>query len=267
MYNDYLQILGLTPGASRQDIKTAYRRLAKKYHPDINKSEEARYKFIKVTEAYKFLTDVGPRPDQEHVGYDYDPYQEKYDAWRETAKAYARERAAEEAANQQNLLEKIFSYFLYFNLVILIFNIIIVIDNFLPEQAHEDRVLAVSQLHFRQSPYSGLVHMYDQVVFTNFVLRVEKNAAKGLQDNRAMVYTSPLLNFIKYAEVQLPDGLRQLYPEYDIYYIFRLLVPLMILFCITFYFLSDYHVNKITVLVAISILALIQLAMIIIFSY
>jgi hypothetical protein len=267
MHNDYLQILGLTTGASEQDIKSAYRRLAKKYHPDINSNEEARQQFLKATEAYKFLMDVGPRPNQEYVGYDYNPYQEKYDQWRESAKAYARERAAEEAAYQQNLLGKIFSRFSYINFVILIFNFVIVIDNFLPEQAHEDKVLAVSQLHYRQSPYSGLVHMYDQVLFTNFELRVEKNAAKGLQDNRAMIYTSPLLNFIKYAEVKLPDGLRQLYPEYDIYYVFRLLVPLIFCFCVAYFFLPDRHVNKITVLVAISILAVIQLAMIIGFSY
>lgn len=267
MYNDYLQILGLTTGATEQDIKSAYRRLAKKYHPDINDNEEARQQFLIVTEAYKFLMDVGPRPNQEYVSYDYNPYQEQYDQWRESAKSYARQRAAEEAANRQGLLEKIFSYFYYINLIVLAFNLLIVIDNFLPEQAHDDKVLAVSELHYRHSPYSGLVHMYDQVVFKNFTLRVEKNAAKELKDNRAMIYTSPVLNFIKYAEVQLPGGLRELYPEYDIYYIFSLLVPLLFSFCVAYFFLSDRHVNKITVLVAISILALIQLAMIISFSY
>ena len=55
MQDDYYNILGLGETASLRDIKKAYRELAKKYHPDINKSEDAHDKFIQITEAYEVL--------------------------------------------------------------------------------------------------------------------------------------------------------------------------------------------------------------------
>jgi uncharacterized membrane protein len=56
MSKDYFKILELEPGCSIDDIKNAYRRLAKKYHPDLNKSPEATSMFIEITEAYEVLS-------------------------------------------------------------------------------------------------------------------------------------------------------------------------------------------------------------------
>lgn len=52
---DYYSILGLRTGASKDEIKKAYRRLAMQYHPDKNPSPDARQKFIRITEAYDGL--------------------------------------------------------------------------------------------------------------------------------------------------------------------------------------------------------------------
>jgi hypothetical protein len=52
---DYYSILGLRTGASKEEIKKAYRRLAMQYHPDKNPSPDARQKFIRITEAYDGL--------------------------------------------------------------------------------------------------------------------------------------------------------------------------------------------------------------------
>lgn len=51
--NYYYKVLGLKPNASNDDVRKAYRRLVKKYHPDINKSEDAAIQFQKVQEAYE----------------------------------------------------------------------------------------------------------------------------------------------------------------------------------------------------------------------
>lgn len=55
---DYYRLLGLRTGASYEDIKASYRRLARQYHPDANPTNQqlAKEKFIQLTEAYKFLT-------------------------------------------------------------------------------------------------------------------------------------------------------------------------------------------------------------------
>ncbi len=52
---DYHKILGLKKDAGPDDIKRAYRQLAKKFHPDINKAPDAHDQFIKITEAYEIL--------------------------------------------------------------------------------------------------------------------------------------------------------------------------------------------------------------------
>lgn len=57
---DYYRILGLNYGASLADIKASYRRLARKYHPDVNTDDKllAQSKFIELTEAYKLLLNI-----------------------------------------------------------------------------------------------------------------------------------------------------------------------------------------------------------------
>ncbi|TDM15579.1 molecular chaperone DnaJ [Macrococcus bovicus] len=62
---DYYEVLGLSKGASKDEIKKAYRKLSKKYHPDINKEEGADEKFKELSEAYEVLSD-----DQKKAQYD-----------------------------------------------------------------------------------------------------------------------------------------------------------------------------------------------------
>lgn len=59
MGKDFYEVLGVDKNASKEEIKKAYRKLAKKYHPDVNKDnkEEAEKKFKEVTEAYETLSD------------------------------------------------------------------------------------------------------------------------------------------------------------------------------------------------------------------
>jgi curved DNA-binding protein len=61
MNKDYYKIMGVTPNASEQEIKTAYRRLARKYHPDISKEPEAEMRFKEMGEAYETLKDSTKR--------------------------------------------------------------------------------------------------------------------------------------------------------------------------------------------------------------
>src|SRR5688572_29980014 len=60
-FKDYYQTLGVEPGAGDAEIKTAYRRLARKYHPDVSKEAGAEDRFKAVNEAYEALRDPQKR--------------------------------------------------------------------------------------------------------------------------------------------------------------------------------------------------------------
>lgn len=67
-YKDYYSVLGVDKKASQDDIKNAYRRLARKYHPDVSKESNAEEKFKDVQEAYEVLKDPEKRTAYDQLG-------------------------------------------------------------------------------------------------------------------------------------------------------------------------------------------------------
>lgn len=66
---DYYESLGVGRGASSEDLKNAYRRLAKKYHPDVNNEPGAEERFKQINEAYAVLSDAERRAAYDRFGH------------------------------------------------------------------------------------------------------------------------------------------------------------------------------------------------------
>ena len=75
-YKDYYAILGITREAKPEEIRKAYRKLAKKYHPDVNKEAGAEEKYKEINEAYEVLKDPDKRQKYDTLGMNWEQGQD-----------------------------------------------------------------------------------------------------------------------------------------------------------------------------------------------
>lgn len=66
---DYYKVLGIARGASTDDVRKAYRQLARQCHPDVNKSPDAEERFKEINEAYEVLSDQEKRATFDRFGH------------------------------------------------------------------------------------------------------------------------------------------------------------------------------------------------------
>lgn len=103
-FTDYYQVMGVSKDATQEEIKRAYRKLARKYHPDVSQESDAEQKFKAVGEAYEVLKDPEKRAQYDQFGNDW-----KYAAQAEQARKHDQ---AHQSAYQYSHSEADFAEFL-----------------------------------------------------------------------------------------------------------------------------------------------------------
>ena len=263
--NKYLQILELQPGVSKKEIKTAYRRLSKKYHPDVNKATDAKEKFISINEAYKFLMEVGAHPKQQSgssTAYDYNPYDQAYAAWRHKARAYARRKAAEAERERNLLIKKILAYFNYAALVIGLFNIMLAVDYLLPYKTRKDEILAMEKAYKtfdRRYGRGGFENQYIDIKLQTNNIRLLAPTESSLNDSDPVMITSTKI-FNKPVSLEtINDNAQTFEQAYSIYRGFGFLIPIVIISFIFYSFIIKNQENRFSLAIVLLILFIAQL--------
>jgi hypothetical protein len=265
--NQYLKVLELQPGVNEADIKRAYRRLAKKYHPDINTDPEAQQKFIAITEAYNFLMEVGAQPHREPVSYDYNPMAREYEERRRRAKEYARAKQQQAMRERQAILTKLYTYCNYFVSLVLILNLLLLIDFMLPQISHREQLLKISRSYQTDKPYSqNLIYRHGIMHFERHEILID---SKVLDDRlieqlqslspQAEIRSSPLLDVVRSARIAYGNQYLLVEPVYSVYEFFFFLIPAIVLFALLYYRWPKTSDNKIGLVVLLLVFFAIQL--------
>lgn len=242
MQNQYLEILELSPGASKAQVKSAYRRLSKIYHPDVSKDENAREKFIEINEAYKFLTDVGPRPttiQSSAPAYDYDVQDHAYDEWKRKARAFAQKRAKEAALRQLELIQYMIKGANVIAIFVVVFNVLLIADvNLAPSVYHE--------IEFDERPIRFKRERYTDVIFSDHVFRLQSggiNVSSNYQGSN--IYATPILDIPLKLEV-ISSTIEEYRPEYGVLIRFGFMIPLLLVLVVLYFLVSRPIDTKLT---------------------
>jgi hypothetical protein len=260
--NRYLETLGLEPGVSEADIKRAYRKLAKMYHPDINQDPEAQQKFVEITEAYNFLLEVGATPHQENVSYNYDPFVQEYAERRRRAREYAREKKQQAAEEKWRMLSKLYKYSDYMVGIVLLTNLLFMLDYLLPANQQAERILRLVYSYESNNQYGqSLIYRHGIIEFEKHSILVDRSTTNEWQHIGpvAQVYATPIFDVVLKAEVILRNQPLALRPVFSIYQFFIFLIPAVILLSVLYYRWPDTSENKIGLIGILLILMIIQL--------
>lgn len=260
--NQYLQTLGLEPGVSEADIKKAYRKLAKVYHPDVSQDPDAQRKFVEITEAYNFLMEVGAAPNHERVSYDYDPFVKEYEERRKKARAYAREKRRKAAEEKNRALHVIYTYTDYLVGVVFFINTLLFVDYIIPATSQTERITRLEYSYESPSQQGqNLIYRHGTIFFEEHSILVDRQITDHWHfiQPRAKVYTTPILDTVLKAEVVLQGKILALKPIFSVYQFFFFLIPAAMFLAVLYFRWPKLSENKIGLVVILFILFIIQL--------
>lgn len=259
MRNYYLKILKLPPDATEEEIKTAYRRLSKQYHPDRNPQPEAEDSFIAITEAYNYLTNHQPSYS-ESTTYQ-EPEVSDYEQWRRQAQARARQRVREEAEERQALIRKLLKWFNPVAMLILGFNLLLTADYLLPKKSYTQNSLYIEKV-FKGSEYRGRgrSYQYDDLHFEDFTMRIDRGQIKAEESfESAVVIATVIFNKPQAALLSNSGQTKRYNPAYGVYQVFGFIIPLMLVLFVLYQYVIRTLDHRLTLAIFMLVILCIQL--------
>lgn len=257
----YLQVLQLAENASKEEIKSAYRELSKQYHPDVNAAAGAHEKFLEIKAAYEYLTNENPDEQlKDYFQSQAAQQSSEEEIWRAEQRRKNREKERERDRQQALLILNLVRFFRPAAWLILTWNVALAIDYCLPYVLHEQKILMVSQAYeYRRS---GNYLRYDRIVFEDFEMKFDKGElprAEEYKNARAEVEATRIFRKPMVAYITINGNTNSYQQIYNIYIIFGIVIPIVLIFCGLFFYLKKppHRLNVATLLFFLSIFQLI----------
>lgn len=242
------KIVGVEPGASEEEVRTAYRRQVKKLHPDVNKAPGAHEQFVILSEAYEYLL-KGKSVLILEPTYEEDiAEQQRREQLQKEKRARWEKRQQEKALQRFRALQKIFSGLNILVACCFMYAGLLAIDYALPPSEYQEEVLEVRKVYEGSGSRGGraMTYSYDDVYFRNFKIRVLKGEGPYIA-GLATVFTTPLLQIVRKAEVIGKETPLVLEPAYGFYSTFGFLIPLLLALGIAYYRLPSQGDVRLTI--------------------
>ncbi|MDW3194702.1 MAG: DnaJ domain-containing protein [Cytophagales bacterium] len=262
MRSHHLQVLRLTENASKEEIKSAYRELSKRYHPDVNSEAGAHEKFLEIKAAYEYLTDERPDPqldDYFQSSQTQQPSEEEI--WRAEQRRKNKEKEQERERQQALLIMRLIRYFRPVAWLILTWNVLLTVDYLLPYEQHDQNTMTVLQgVEYKRG---GNNPRYDRIIFEEFEMKFEKGELPRKRDLQKIdstiveattIFRKPMAVYIT------QDGNTNRYQQvYNVYIIFGYLIPIMLIMCGLFFYFKKppYRLNVAILMVPLTFVQLI----------
>ncbi|WP_296619637.1 DnaJ domain-containing protein [Marivirga sp.] len=260
-YNESIEVLRLNPGASLEEIKDAYRRLAKQYHPDIYQLDNGE-KFKEISSAYYFLKKHPHPPIQHqkeaHYGNSTNDYKDRRQAYYNRQKA----KREQEAAQKEEMFDWLFVKLRLLVLVILIFNCLLIIDYIIPSMSEEVKIAkiktvnAVSRYPSQRSEKSYKLELDNGISF-----KIAKQKTGIIDINEAVVLNRSRI-FREVAFIKNKSGDHTIYNEYGLFRIFGFLIPVSIILIIAYQNFIKNNDYKLTIFLIFLIIFIFQLVLV-----
>jgi hypothetical protein len=238
----------------QREIKSAYRKLSKEFHPDLNSSEDAVEKFIEVDKAYDYLTSFerAPLPQEENTAWQHDP--------REEWKMRMRRKSREEARARERLINTILRPLNYLFYLVVVFNLLLIVDLLIPKKATEQELIKVVIGMERQKEGFVEIYPYDDVYFTDYFMRVDKNLFPAAEAHHQFtVIASRIFNVPVEAEIRNGGQLRSVTPAVGPYHFWVFLIPLFLVTWSIYRFTGLSNDHRLTLAIFLVIPAILQI--------
>lgn len=267
-YIESISILGLSTSASAEEIKDAYRNLAKQYHPDIYKLDNGE-KFKEINSAYRFLKKHPDPPSQ--AEYQQQTQSNSRNTYRPPSRNdHTRKRRAdhrkrqkqEEAAQKDAMFKWLFSNLRLFVLIILLFNTLLLIDYVLPSVTEEVEISRIETVRVvsRNSSRAGSVDSYNAILNNGMRFKFAPDEIGEISLNDSLVLTRTMI-FHEGESVRSKTEDVTVYSVYGIFRIYGFFIPLSITLILAYFYYVKNNDYRLTIFLVVAIIFFIQLVL------